>query len=409
MTEPRNIRIEDPGPFLEWVTSPPGDRTFHLQNVDFIQVWALVALAALGREEESHPILIDTGDATVPTVRFAHALGMDEVVRGAMASGPTEVDRTVKIARIAAHREIDPLAKRFARLAIPDPNAEDSRLTVQYVLVELFRNALQHSGDPRGGVAAAQVNDKGLDRDRPTVQVAVADTGIGIFEALSRQHRDVKTPGEALEKALWPHVSGAFESGYTGSENNAGMGLFFISEMAKLTAGRLVVATRDATLALKGDFEGLGKHDMQLLPGVGFPGTLVVFEIPVREVLDYDALIEAIRERAQERTPARVVEGWLRFEEPPDDCQRFIVSVAAEDTTKAEQYGNDFLIPRIVKGECIALDFRGYRICTQSFIHALLFAPLRVAWATRSPIYIVNAAPAVRSTLQLLEGYALAG
>ncbi len=55
------------------------------------------------------------------------------------------------------------------------------------------------------------------------------------------------------------------------------------------------------------------------------------------------------------------------------------------------------------------LNFDGIDVCTQSYVHALLFEPLRVAWALKVPVYVKNAAPAVRSTLSLLENYALAG
>ena len=55
------------------------------------------------------------------------------------------------------------------------------------------------------------------------------------------------------------------------------------------------------------------------------------------------------------------------------------------------------------------LDFRGMRFCTQSYLHALLFEALRLAWAKRVPIYVANVEPAVRSGLELLEDYALGG
>jgi hypothetical protein len=48
-------------------------------------------------------------------------------------------------------------------------------------------------------------------------------------------------------------------------------------------------------------------------------------------------------------------------------------------------------------------------ILTQSFLHALLYEPLRVAWALKTEIYVVNTRPAVRSNLELLQNYALGG
>ncbi len=65
--------------------------------------------------------------------------------------------------------------------------------------------------------------------------------------------------------------------------------------------------------------------------------------------------------------------------------------------------------PAILDGKLVLLDFSGVSICTQSFLHALLAEPLRLAWATRTTMHAVNALPAVRSGVEFLESYALSG
>ena len=84
-----------------------------------------------------------------------------------------------------------------------------------------------------------------------------------------------------------------------------------------------------------------------------------------------------------------------------------LVKVAAEDTVAAVDYAARVLTPRILKKKPLALDFRGHELFTQSYVHALLYEPLRIAWALRTPIFISNAQPAVRSSLEFLESYAL--
>jgi hypothetical protein len=237
--------------------------------------------------------------------------------------------------------------------------------------------------------------------------VAVGDAGIGIPESLRRHYPGDPDPQAALDRSLWPHISAAFEPGLSGSPYNAGLGLFFISEMAKLTAGRLVIATRGATLQLEGA-EDAGDPRVRFLRS-GFPGTLVAFELAVGEVKDYEALIHEITERARQRSPQRAVHRWLKFESPPVGTRITVVAVAAEDTVAASTFAREALEPRILERQAIALDFINLPVCTQSFLHALLYEPLRLAWATRTPIYVINAAPAVRSTLSLLESYALGG
>ena len=122
-----------------------------------------------------------------------------------------------------------------------------------HFLNELLRNVVQHSRDPLGGVVGAQLSFGGRNTGKPAVQVVVADAGIGIPASLQSRHTSLSDPQEALEKALWPHFSSTFDEGETGNSQNAGMGLFFIAEMTKLVGGRLVIASRGATLILEGD------------------------------------------------------------------------------------------------------------------------------------------------------------
>ncbi len=189
------------------------------------------------------------------------------------------------------------------------------------------------------------------------------------------------------------------------------MGLFFIAEMAKLLAGELLIASKGATLLLKGDPEFMDRHELSFLrpKGVGYPGTLVAFELPYRKDLVYESLIETIRQRAKERTPMRAVHRWVRYDIPRVKTQKFVVNIAAEDTSEAVRFANESLMPRIIERKPVELDFQGIPICTQSFLHALLYEPLRMAWALRVPIYVTNVQPGVRSNLELLQNYALGG
>jgi hypothetical protein len=136
---------------------------------------------------------------------------------------------------------------------------------------------------------------------------------------------------------------------------------------------------------------------------------LVGFELPVNEVQDYDGLIEVIHQRAKQRTPKRIVNRWFRFEVPSADAKRFLVSVASEDTIAAQKFSEDCLQPLLIKRIPISLNFSNMNICTQSFLHALLFDAIRIAWARRTPIFIEQASIGIRSGLELLENYALGG
>jgi hypothetical protein len=274
-------------------------------------------------------------------------------------------------------------------------------------MIEALRNVIQHSEDPAGAVILAQRMDKGPEYEQPYIQVAVVDCGVGIRETLRRTHTDITTTDVALERSLWPYYSGKFHSFQHGSAQNAGLGLFFISEMAKLTSGKLLISSRDASLLLIGDPESMGNNKISSF-SIGFPGTLLAFEMPKRGVADYDQLIQRIGEIARSRTAIRESVRWIRFDIPTSDVLEFVITIASEDTVKAEDFSKKELIPRIRAKQIMVLNFIQMKICTQSYLHALLFEAIRIAYELTVPLYAKNASPSVKDGIHLVEMYSLA-
>jgi len=404
---PSRLLLENPGPFFQALSAHKGRFEIDLDRVEVSHMFALVGLATLARSDGQASAIVRGSHSDA--ARFAHAVGMEEVVAGKKPVTPGEPGRTAKLRRIQSPDQIEPLSREIAGLILPED--VEGKHAIKYIIVELLRNVIQHSADPLGGVVAAQRMDERQHYARASIQVAVADAGQGVFSALKPRHAGLSSAHEALEKALWPHYSGAFDEGGTGSSENAGMGLFIISEMAKLTGSRMLLASRGATLILLGDPEDVDSHTLTFLnpEGLGFPGTLVAFELPIGRVADFDAMLEVVRERARERTPRRQINKWLRFEGRPSDVMPLLVNFTAEDTIAAQRFASAQLQPLVMQRKPVALDFRGLDVCTQSFLHALLFEVLRLGWALRVPIYVENASPAVRSGLQMLENYALSG
>ena len=404
---PTSIRLDDPTPLLSWMTRNHSD-VFSLATLKRFEVWGVVATATLARSESSRPLTLTDYDQSAAG-KFAHAIGSEDLVRGVVPSDPGEPGRTAKLRRLTSFGEIDDAAGEISHLLVRNDEERDTRLTVKYVVVELLRNVIQHSNDKLGGVVAAQRMDQ---QDRPSsLQVAVADAGVGIFDAMIEKHPNLRDHGEALEKALWPHFSGTFEEGLSGSRQNAGLGLFFISEMAKLTGGRLLLASHGASLLLTADPDAGDNHEMKFLKpdGLGYPGTLVAFELPNDSVGNYDDLIHTIQGRARARTPKRAPHHWIRYGRSPANARSFVVQYTSENTEQAEKFAREQLEPRILRKEAVVLDFLGMEIATQSYLHALLYDALRLAWAKQSFIYVVNASPSVRSGIELIEAYALGG
>jgi hypothetical protein len=405
--QPATIELGAPEPFLRWATAPA--TALRVDDLHIAELWGLVGLASLGNSHRRGAPTIEVGGSS-GAARFAHALGLDRVLGGeAPFSSSSEPGRTVPLRQVRRADEILPAARDLASLIVRNNSA--MRAALEYVFIELLRNVVQHSRDPLGGVVGAQVNDLGPHRARPVFQIAVADGGIGIPESLARMHR-VTDVREALERSLWPHISGTFPAGLTGSGENAGLGLFFIAELAKLTVGRMMIATRGAALMLteraEHATERVGPHFLEPL-GVGFPGTLVAFELPTDSVADFARLTAKIQERARERTPARAVTRWIRFEPAPSVAVTVRVQELAEDSARAAAEVKDRIRPAILDSQPVAFDFSDIEICTQSFLHALLYETVRLAWATRTVLNATHAGPAVRSGIEFLERYALGG
>lgn len=400
--------LEDPAGFLRWLAGVRRLGRGSFDDVEVAQVFAVAATAALARQQQPGHLVLESGYGT-GAARFASAVGVAEVVAGLQERAPTERDRSVTLSRVTGRGPWEVLASELVALALPGHAHSPAADLFRYVLVELLRNVGQHSNDPHGGIVAAQWNDKGPYAAAPALQVVVVDNGIGVFEALRHMRPSIQTPGDALVRALEPHVSGAFPEGETGSGENAGMGLFFVSEMAKATDGRLLLASRGATYFLDRSRD----HDAQPILTNGdapdYPGTLVAFETSVSHVGSYDGIIDHIRDLAIQRSPKRITQRWLRFEEPPTSVFRALVTVASEDTAAARTFATEVLEPRLLRREAVALDFRTMRVCTQSFLHALLHECVRLAWAKKAPIWVVHATPAVRAQLELVENYSLGG
>lgn len=100
---------------------------------------------------------------------------------------------------------------------------------------------------------------------------------------------------------------------------------------------------------------------------------------------------------------------WISFNPAPAGAELIGLHEARGNTLVAGEIGRQKLRPALLQGKAIELDFEGLDLCTQSWLHALLFEPVRLAWALRVPIHIVHAVPAVREGLRFLEAYALGG
>lgn len=96
---------------------------------------------------------------------------------------------------------------------------------LRYILSELVRNVLEHSGCRDGAVVAAQYYKKSN-----TIRIGISDTGVGVWRTIRQSHKP-KDDLDALRLALTPGITGT-TTREGGTEQNAGAGLFFIKSIA---------------------------------------------------------------------------------------------------------------------------------------------------------------------------------
>lgn len=414
---PENLKrteLVHAGNFLEFLEKAK-DKRLVLDDFYVLEPWAILLLATLAKTKNESKIFIEN-NKTTKAAKFATALGFDEIIYGETNIGNTQQDRTVKLCTITRYEDIDRVAGKISKLIFADCeesktdelfDKEETILAIRYVLIELIRNVIQHSYDPDGALVIAQRMKKGEKNDENTqIQVAVSDCGIGIPQSLKATRKDINDPKVALERSIWPAYSGKFNESQTGTSQNAGMGLFFVSEMAKLTAGQFFVASRGATLYIKGDPEFEGKNLIQL-SDASFEGTFVVFEMPKKGVIDYQELNRTIINKSIERRADRQTKNWIRFDIPKEETIEFVVNIAAENTVKAEEFAKNTLIPQIENGRSLTLNFINIPACTQSFMHSVIYEVLKLSYKKQIPIFINHAEPVIKDLIKMVESYTL--
>ena len=404
--------VTNPTLFLNWLPSVL-DKKINIGDFRVLQPWMLTAIATLSRRELDSRIY-PVCEQGRPTAKFANELGLSRIANSDADAAYQESGRTVKLHRINDYAKIEHLAENIAKLAIKEDynsdeyiDSQETTFTLRYILIELLRNVIQHSGDPYGGVVVAQRMDQGKDyQQERAVQICVADNGCGIFNSLKEMHSDITDNKTALERALWPSLSGKFPKGLSGSSQNAGMGLFIISELVKRLAGRMLIVSGSDALLLEGSLEEGVSNKISFLE-CKFNGTLIVVDIPKRSVADFEELFSRIQKTATERSISKKKVSFIQFDKIPEAALKIKLSIANENTVEAEKYSTKYLIPNIEKGRELCLDFSGFKITTQSFLHAILFNALKLAYKKNVQIYAINLTPAVKDCILLLEWYTL--
>ncbi len=195
--------------------------------------------------------------------------------------------RFVELSCISTFGEVDLTSNRLMEVVPDDP---ELKKVFHHCLTELLNNVFQHAMSEVSPLTCAQVWPQ-----RGTVQIAVADCGIGIRAALA-MNPDFHTPDDlaAIALAMRPWTSGrAHLRGPYAEYGTKGNGLFMVRRLVEGVRGRLVTASHVGLRDVRhGSEEGI-------LVG-SWPGTVVGVEFPLRLPGDWLTLVRPIWEEIRQ-------------------------------------------------------------------------------------------------------------
>ncbi|MEW5930409.1 MAG: DUF4325 domain-containing protein [Gemmatimonadota bacterium] len=392
-----------------WREDPAEEVVIDWSECEFLAPWALVLFTAYAMwlwEEHDTDVRIRL-DPSSRTGRYAIQAGLYELLEAPRPAGTAGLihPNTAPLTEIRTARDVTSFANRVIELLqIGDSELEGA---VKYSIVELLRNVVQHSRSPSGGLAMAQYfPNTGL------VEVAIADSGVGVLTTLRRKYPELGTHLGGLKFSLLPHVSGTFGMGaYSTMQNNAGLGLFFIKEIAVRASGGFFLGSGDSLVDLWGNAEGSPGKAYVLSRTEGWRGTFAVLQLRRENIADFDALLSRCRElAAQARKDSTEVDVDFIDQIPEGDDQVIVtVSEFEEDVEEAALVRERVVVPALGAGKLVILDFHGIRFATQSFVHALLYRVFRDQIQSWSMLSVARATNATREAIRVVAAYARAG
>lgn len=169
---------------------------------------------------------------------------------------------------------------------------------IKYIVSELVRNVLEHSGSKHGAIVCAQYYPVSN-----TIRIGIVDSGVGVSKTIRRSHSAI-TDLDAIQLALTPGITGT-TSKEGGTDYNAGAGLFFIKSIAKINRDFFVLYSGNTLYKL---LREKNTNDIKLysnplednhtkdttLPN--WLGTVVGVDIRLKETKEFTSLLDSIRD-----------------------------------------------------------------------------------------------------------------
>ncbi len=296
---PNSAFLGNIDPFLQSIDISDSSKLEITTNKKWISIHPVVLsmVAARGLTFQNTNIYCEQLEAT--SKHYLARMGLFKLLNITTTIHITEHEsagRFIPLTQIKNSADLTKFITEIIPLLHLDPKQSEP---IKYIVSELVRNVLEHSGSQHGAIVCAQYYKKSN-----TIRIGIADTGVGITRTITTSHA-ANSDLDAIRLALTPGVTGTTRR-EGGTEYNAGAGLFFIKSIAKINRDFFMIYSGDALYKLlksvgnaahirlySDPFED--RHSKkENLPY--WQGTAVGIDISLDATREFSQLLDAIRE-----------------------------------------------------------------------------------------------------------------
>lgn len=217
---------------------------------------------------------------------------------------------------------------------------------------------------------------------------------------------------KALKFSTQPHVSRTFGPAvYSSMKDNAGLGLFFITQIASLSGGSFFLGSHDALVDIWGDKEDKQKKIYNIAKSGGWPGTFAYLQLRRDSIGEFDAILGTCRKLAAEarKYPSELALDFIEEIPEIDDLKIISVREFEEDVERAAEIRENVILPLINSGIMVVIDFFEVKFATQSFVHALMYKVVKDGQQIGATLSIANCSDSTREAVLAVAAYAKIG
>lgn len=234
---------------------------------------------------------------------------------------------------------------------------------LSYILNEILYNTMEHGYN----TLIPSLLQANWYKDKGQFSFIIADLGIGIKRHLAQSYPALESDEVALLKSIEPEVSGTFEAtkpSYS-SLNNAGMGLFISSNLAKRLKAHMYIVSGNGLLHISPNDITTDTLRVQ------WPGTFIYVTLGFTELSKMILSDELSELRKIAKNEINTRENKSKEAEVYIDMHNYFMP-RCEVKSEAIHIRDTKIMPALKEQKKVILDFTNIKLATHSFLVALL-------------------------------------